>query len=104
MHPIEIIMTISAVVAISAGVPQMIKLVKTKKSDEFNLSTWLMWVITQSVSTVYAVSINNPLLIVINLTWVTFYAVMTFLIVRYSHKSRKHAENTATLEPIPSTE
>lgn len=98
MLPIQMIMTVSATVALSAGVPQMVKLVKTKRANDLNLSTWMMWVVTQSVSTAYAFSINDKLLMTINLAWVTFYATMTFLIIRYSRKARKEIISAVSIE------
>ena len=86
---LQILLTLSAIVAISAGIPQLIKLIKTKNSDEFNLGTWAMWVATQSVSTAYAISIKDPLLITINAAWVLFYFIMTMLIVRYSPRLKR---------------
>lgn len=84
MTPVAILLTFSALVALSAGVPQMIKLVKTKNSDEFNLGTWMMWVGTQSISTAYAISIGDMLLMTINCAWIAFYLTMTALIIKYS--------------------
>lgn len=81
---LSILLTISALVALAAGIPQMVKLIKTKNSDEFNLSTWTMWVATQSVSTAYAISIGDYLLMTINAAWVLFYLVMASLIIKYS--------------------
>lgn len=84
MLALQILLTLSALVALGAGIPQMIKLVKTKNSDEFNLSTWSMWVGTQTVSTAYAISIGDVLLMSINMGWVLFYLTMVALIVKYS--------------------
>ena len=101
---IQILLTLSAIVAIGAGIPQLIKLVKTKNSDEFNLGTWAMWIATQSVSTAYSISIKDPLLITINAAWVLFYFVMTVLIVRYSPRlKRKIAPAAVKIEPATVT-
>lgn len=81
---LPILLTISALIALGAGIPQMIKLIKTKNSDEFNLATWGMWVGTQAVSTAYAVSIGDGLLMAINAAWVLFYLAMASLIIKYS--------------------
>ena len=89
---LPILLTISALIALGAGIPQMIKLIKTKNSDEFNLGTWGMWVGTQTVSTAYAISIGDGLLMAINSAWVLFYLAMAFLIIKYTpRKLRKTA-------------
>jgi len=84
MELIQILIIISTLIALGAGVPQMLKLVKTKNSDEFNLGTWAMWVCTQSVSTVYVLSTGDYLLLAINSAWVLFYLAMAVLIVKYT--------------------
>lgn len=81
---LQTLLILSALVALGAGIPQMIKLIKTKNSDEFNLGTWTMWIATQSVSTAYAISIGDALLMSINAAWVLFYLTMSALIVKYS--------------------
>lgn len=84
MTALQIIYIISGFVALSAGAFQLTKLLKKKNSDEFNLGTWLMWAATQSISTTYAVSLGDALLVVMSSAWVTFYALMSVLIIRYS--------------------
>lgn len=84
MLPLQIIYVVSGFVALSAGGFQLSKLLKKKNSDEFNLGTWLMWTGTQLVSTIYAISLGDPLLVFISGAWVTFYLMMSLLIIRYS--------------------
>lgn len=97
MNPIQILFIMSSLVAVSAGIPQMVKLIKTKNSDGFNISTWTMWIGTQGVSTLYSFSIGDPLLMTINMCWITFYATMSTLIIRYSPKRRLATlDSTAT--------
>lgn len=84
MLPLQIIYVVSGFIALSAGAFQLSKLLKKKNSDEFNLGTWLMWTCTQSVSTTYAVSLGDPLLVFMSAAWATFYAFMSVLIIRYS--------------------
>ena len=84
MLPLQILYIVSGFVALSAGGFQLLKLLRKKNSDEFNLGTWLMWVGTQSVSTTYAVSLGDTLLVVMSSAWVSFYLLMSILIVRYS--------------------
>ena len=98
---IQLLLILSALVALAAGIPQMVKLIKTKNSDEFNLSTWAMWVATQSVSATYALSIGDPLLLAINSAWVLFYLVMAMLIIKYNPR---RALKQAELQPQEATE
>lgn len=105
MLTIQILLIISSLVALAAGIPQMIKLVKTKNSDEFNLGTWSMWIGTQSVSTVYALSIGDLLLLCINFSWVLFYLSMAALIVKYDPNRKikllnRKLQNIQTESPL----
>lgn len=84
MLTLQILYITSGFVALSAGGFQMSKLIKRKNSDEFNLGTWLMWTGTQGVSTTYAISLGDPLLMFISGAWASFYLAMSVLIIRYS--------------------
>ncbi len=103
MLPLQIIYVVSGFVALSAGAFQLTKLLKKKNSDEFNLGTWLMWACTQSVSTAYAVSLGDPLLVAMSGAWVTFYAFMSVLIVRYSSSRATLFKSVPSPHPVTVT-
>lgn len=84
MTPLQILYITSGFIALGAGTLQLLKLIRRKNSDEFNLGTWLMWTGTQSVSATYAFSLGDPLLMTISSSWATFYLMMSVLIIRYS--------------------
>ena len=83
---LQLLVTLATIVAIIAGIPQMLKLVQVKNSEEFNKATWALWVGTQSISLSYAVALGDTLLICVNATWVVFYTIMVGLIVYYDPK------------------
>ena len=93
---IEIIYILTALIALSACVPQVKQLLKSKRSDEFSLQTWLTWTCTQLATFAYVVMIGDVLMACVNVVWVSFYAYMTFLIVRY----RRHMVRTAAIEVV----
>ena len=108
MTILQILYIIAGFVALSAGGFQLSKLLKNKNSDEFNLGTWLMWSCTQSVSTAYAISLGDALLVTISGAWVTFYLSMSILIIKYtsspqslfrSVKTHAHIETSAPITP-----
>lgn len=92
MTLIQILYIIGITISISAALPQIKRLITTKASDEFSLTTWAVWFMTQSISLAYSVSIHNALLIGANVLWVLFYGVMAYLIVHYRHFHRLLAE------------
>jgi len=86
MHIIEVIYITAAIVALSAGIPQLRQLLIAKASDELSLSTWCIWFVTQLVTLMYVTSIGNTLMVVVNVAWVSFYAAMVGLILHYRHR------------------
>ena len=85
MQFIETIYIISGLVALSACVPQLHQLMRSRDTADFSLQTWGMWTVTHVVSLLYFVSINNIILIYMGTAWVFFYAAMTYLIVHCRH-------------------
>ncbi len=98
MHIIEALYTLGVVVSIAASLPQIRQLVVTKASDEFNLSTWLAWAMTQAMTLVYVVSLQNPLMVIANIAWVSFYTTMSILIIRYRRPSKTPFRDVLTDE------
>lgn len=86
MHLIEIIYVTAAILALSAGIPQLRQLLIAKASDELSLPTWCIWFITQLVTLAYVVSIGNVLMTVVNFAWVSFYAAMVSLIIHFRRR------------------
>lgn len=70
-------------VAISATIPQLIRLIKVKSSREFSLRSYVLWTMTQMVTLMYVSSIGDILLTVASSLWVLYYTVMIVLILRY---------------------
>lgn len=83
MQIISFLYITTAIIAISACIPQIIQLVKVRRSDEFELSTWSVWLLTQVVTLAYVISIDNLLMVVVNAGWVSFYGLMVYLIIHY---------------------
>lgn len=84
-----------ALIALCAGASQLRQLLVSKASDEFSLSTWFVWLGTQCTALLYTVSIGNILMVAVNCAWITFYAVMVMLIVRYRTKKPLVSEEEA---------
>lgn len=94
MHfPIQTVYLLTSLVGVMAMVPQVRRLVTTKQSDQFSLTTWIVWGMCQVSSFAYATSINATAYMIVGSAWITFYAVMIFLIIKY----RKRRSLFATL-------
>jgi len=77
------LLVICGMISVIATIPQLLKLIKLKHSTEFNLFSWIVWLIYQTVSVAYSWRIKAYLYVVINSLWVGFYLVMVILIIRY---------------------
>lgn len=87
MTYIAILYMIAAGFSIVASIPQVLTLYRVKCSDEFQLTTWIVWLFTQMISLAYMISLGNLLLIATNSLWVTFYLLMVILIITYRPKA-----------------
>jgi hypothetical protein len=83
MKIIALMYMLSGFVSICAGMPQLIKLVRTRRASDFHLPTWSMWLCCQIVTLVYAAMIHAGLIVAISVLWISFYAAMVILIIRY---------------------
>ncbi len=85
LHFIELLYTFAAILSISVCVPQLGSLIKAKRSEELNLTTWAVWTLTQTITLVYVMSIGNVLMAFVTAAWVSFYAAMVGLIIHYRY-------------------
>lgn len=91
---LQILYITAGITALTAGLPQMKRLIAVKSSDEFSLQTWVMWACAQMVSIAYTATLGDWLVILINGAWAVFYVAMVALIIYYRPKPIKAtAEN-----------
>ena len=83
MRAIELLYMLAASFSLAACVPQLKQLFLTKCSDEFSVISWGTWTGAQFMSLIYVTSLGNVLMMLVNVAWVSFYAFMTYLIIRY---------------------
>jgi uncharacterized protein with PQ loop repeat len=99
MSIIHFLYALAATVAIYACLPQLRKLTQTKQSDEFSLSTWVIWLVTQGVAVLYAITISDPLYATVSVVWLGFYALMVTLIVKYRKEAKLAVVQEVTQKP-----
>ena len=87
MKFIEILYLLSSMCALSACIPQLMQLFRTKQAEDFNLATWGLWAMTHTMSLIYMMSIKNMVLIIITAGWLGFYVLMASLIVLYRRRT-----------------
>lgn len=99
MSIIHLLYALAATVAIYACLPQLRKLTQTKQSDEFSLSSWVIWLVTQGVAVIYAVTISDPLYAVVSFVWLGFYGLMVALIIKYRREAKLAVVREAISKP-----
>ena len=90
MNILVVILLVAGTASVVASIPQLVRLIRLKHSDEFSVISWSVWLLYQVVSLIYAFSINSVPYIVINLLWVIFYISMIVLILRYKSSKLVH--------------
>jgi hypothetical protein len=83
MKIIALIYMLSGFISVCAGMPQLVKLVRTRRASDFHLPTWCMWLGCQIITLCYAVMIHAGLIVAVSVLWISFYAAVVGLIVRY---------------------
>jgi hypothetical protein len=89
MSTIELLYSLSVILALSAAVPQVKKLIKLKSSSEFSLTTWVAWLGTQIIAFVYALSVDAKAYMAASAAWVVFYLIIVMLIIKYRPRIEK---------------
>ena len=102
MHFIESIYFMSGLLAVCAGMPQLLKIVKTRSSEGFYVATWVFWVFSQSISLTYSIFIGAVSYMILNIIWIGFYISMVLLILRYSESKRLSLRFLSTYATVPS--
>ena len=54
-----------------------------RNADEFNLLTWVAWLLSQVTALFYSLALHSLAYLVVNVLWITFYATMIALIMKF---------------------
>lgn len=75
---------IGSIIIVSAYWPQISTLVKLKKSDEFNLFTWIFWLLGNVLLLAYVISTKDMVYIV--LEGVSVFSLLLICLLIINHK------------------
>jgi uncharacterized protein with PQ loop repeat len=67
--------------------PQIIKLIKTKKSEDLSVSSWILWVVSSFSYTLYAFLCSNDFMLIFETSLEFFFCLLT-LILALKYKSK----------------
>jgi hypothetical protein len=78
-----ILLLVLGTLSVIAAIPQLYTLVHVKKSDQFNIFSWFVWLGYETTSCAYSYAIHAYIYLAINALWALFYAAMVILILKY---------------------
>jgi uncharacterized protein with PQ loop repeat len=100
MYAIELTYITTSLASVFTAVPQLRKLWSIKNSDEFNLFTWVAWLVAQLSGLVYSISISSIPYLIVNILWVVFYVAMIGLILKYRGGKQLAYAKAESISPI----
>ncbi len=86
---IETLYYFAGAFALIVSIPSIIRLLQTRCSDEFSITSWVGWLGYQLVALAYSIEIQAQAYIIINVVWISFYIVMLVLILKYRKPVKK---------------
>ena len=64
--------------------PQTVKLLKSKKSDDLSIPSWILWVISSLSYTIYAICVSKDVMLIFETTLeLSFCLLILLLAIRY---------------------
>ena len=69
--------------------PQIIKILRTKKADDLSLTSWILWTITALANTIYSLVMWRSELIIASISELLMIGITLILTLKYSTKDNK---------------
>ena len=80
----NILLGIVSLCTMISYIPQTIKLIKTKESDDLSINSWILWVISSLAYTLYAVICSNDCMLIFETSLELFFCLLILMLaVRY---------------------
>lgn len=70
--------------------PQIIKILKTKSSEDISVASWILYVTGSTLASIYAILLNNTLLILADVSELVLCLVTLLLSIRYRDRKDKY--------------
>jgi len=86
----NILLSIVSICAIISYLPQVVKLLKTKKSDELSIGSWVLWVISSVACVLYAGLCNQDPMLIFQAALELFFCVLILALVLFYRKKPSH--------------
>lgn len=89
---LNITMWIVTVCTYISYMPQIVKLLKTKKSEDLSVASWVLWTISAIANLVYSIVLGRVELIIASLSDFLLIALVLLLTVYYNYKNNYYLE------------
>lgn len=89
---LNITMWIVTVCTYISYMPQIVKLLKTKKSEDLSVASWVLWTISAIANLVYSIVLGRVELIIASLSDFLLIALVLVLTVYYNYKNNYYLE------------
>lgn len=60
--------------------PQVVKLLKIKKSDDLSIPSWILWVISSLTYTIYAICVSKDVMLIFETSLQLFFCLFILLL------------------------
>ena len=67
-------------------VPQIVKIIKTKKSDDISATSWVLWVTATTLDVIYAILLRRPELMLASISEWVLNATVLLLCIKFRSK------------------
>lgn len=89
---LNITMWVVTVCTYISYMPQIVKLLKTKKSEDLSVASWVLWTISAIANLVYSIVLGRVELIIASLSDFLLIALVLLLTVYYNYKNNYYLE------------
>lgn len=79
-------------------IPQLYKLIKTKKAEDLSITSWVLWMVSSLANLIYSVLLGRFELIVASVSEFILISAVLFLTVYYTKSKRYRIETNEEFE------
>ena len=80
----NILLGIVSICTFISYLPQTLKLIKTKKSEDLSIQSWILWVVSSVSYTLYAVIVSKDFMLIFETSLeLTFCLIILVLAIKY---------------------
>lgn len=85
-----ILLLVVTVIAMISWIPQLIRLLKTKKSDDISTASYIIWIISYSLMVIYSIFFTTDIVLCIaTIIEAAFCLIVMLLVIKFKTKKAK---------------